>query len=486
METMTGLDAAFLYAETPSMHLHAVGVIVMDGEGVRGPVGYDEIAELIGARLAVIPPFRRRALPVPAGLDHPVWIADPAFDLANHLRPATLPAPGGAAELEAFVGAVASERIPRDRPLWAMWVVDGLEDGSVALVAKFHHAIMDGAGAGELLAKLFDLHPDAPVAPDEPDDWRGESLPSHVSLLRHSLESFVVRQREVPRAAAATLGSLAGTLRTWGAQRVAGAAAPLTAPRTVFNGSISPERVVSLRQVPLDQVLEVKRAFGTKVNDVVLAAAAGAVRGYLAARGDEPDRPIIASVPVADQAARAASSFGNHVSAMLVPLHLDDLDPVERLRQLHEQTKTSKDLQISLGPDLLAQVTGFIPPGLITTASRLYSGLGLARLHPPVSNLVISNVAGPPIDLYCAGARITAVYPLGPVMEGMGLNITVLSLAGRLNIGVIACGRLVDDVDELGDRYVAALEELHVRATTRLARRRRAEDARAAADADGP
>lgn len=469
MERMSGLDAAFLYAETPAMHLHAVGIIVMEGHGPSGPVGYDEVAELIGSRLAVIPPFRRRAVAIPGGIDHPMWVEDPDFNLAHHLHAATVRAPGSNRELAAFAAHVASVAIDRRRPLWEMWFVDGLAGGSVAIVAKFHHAIMDGAGAGDLLARLFDLSPEP--APPPPDDWAPEPIPSGATLVSSSLVSLAARQRRFPRAAAETVGSLAGTVRTWTTQRLAGSAAPLTAPRTAFNGSVSSHRAVALRQVALERVLETRRAFETKVNAVILAAAAGALRGYLAERSGVPDRPLICSVPVANAASRSANEFGNHLSAMLVPLPLDDLDPVERLRLLQASSQNSKQLQVSLGPEILGRVTAFAPPALVTGASHLYGRLHLARLHPPVSNLVVSNVAGPAFDLYCAGARLTAVYPLGPVMDSMGLNITVLSLAGELNIGLIACAELVDDIEELGDRYVAALDELSVRAKARNARR---------------
>jgi WS/DGAT/MGAT family acyltransferase len=461
MQRMTGMDAAFLYAETPSMHLQTLGVLVLDPPERGKQLGLPELTHVLESRLHLLPAFRRRAVTIPAGIDHPLWIEDPDFELPNHLHAVTVAPPGTQDELETFVGQVASHPVDRSRPLWEMWILDGFADGSVAIVAKLHHAIMDGAAGAEMLASLFDLSPDAVEAEPPAEPWKPDQVPRWATLVTSSLASFAARQSRVPAEVAHTLSGLTGTVRTWVSQRAAGAAGPLTAPRTPFNAPLSRNRVVSLHDVPLATLVETKNAFGAKINDVVLAASAAALRGYLAARGPVPDRPLIAAVPVADPASRTESGFGNSVSAMLVALPLDDFDPVERLRAAHDRAAVSKELTVALGPDMLRHLTGFVAPAVLSSASRLYSGLHLAGLHPPVANLVISNVAGPPIDLYLAGARLRAAYPLGPVMEGMGVNITVLSASDEFCVGIIADAELVDDVGELGDRFVAAIRELH-------------------------
>jgi diacylglycerol O-acyltransferase len=462
---MTGMDAAFLYAETPTMHLQTLGIIELDSPADGRGFSAEDLVRVIESRIHLLPALRRRAVSVPAGIDHPVWIEDPAFVVADHVYAYTLPAPGSHAELEAFVGRVASTPIDRRRPLWEMWVVDGLDgvgDGNFAIVAKLHHSIMDGAGGAEMLATLFDFEPSPPPSGPPEEPWQPDELPRWTSLVSTSLSSLAARQAKVPQEIAATLSNLAGTVRTWVGQRVAGTGGQLTAPRTPFNGSLCAERVVSLHHTSLEDVLFVKNTFGVKVNDVILAASAMALYGYLEARGAAVDRPLVAAVPVAVGGAKGEPGFGNDVSAMLVPLPhpVAGHDPGDRLWSAHENANAAKQLQIAYGPEMLRHLTGFVAPAVLAGFARLYSGLGLAGLHPPVANLVISNVAGPPIELYLAGARLRAAYPLGPVMEGMGVNITVLSVSNELDIGIIADAQLVDDVGELGDRLVQALGDL--------------------------
>jgi WS/DGAT/MGAT family acyltransferase len=456
---MAGMDAAFLYMETPSMHLHVVGVLVLDPGDAPGGFTLEKLTRVLSERIHLIPPLRRRLLPAPAGIDHPLWIEDPDFDLAEHVRRA--PASGllSWAGLESFTGEVAGRPLDRSRPLWEMWFAD-LDDGSVALVTKLHHSMMDGGAGADLMASIFDLEPDADgVAPPD-GDWVPDTVPSTPRQVADSVTSLVARQRYVPAALAHSVSGVAGTARTWLGQKRSGTALPLTAPVTSFNGSLTPRRAVSLTKVDLDTVLGIRRAFGTTVNDVVLAASGTALRNYLLARGGLPGRDLVAAVPVSAHRPDDDRDVVNKVSNMMVPLPLYPDDAGERLVAVHANTTSSKALQTAFGPDSLQELTGFTLPPVMTAAARLYSGLGLARFHPPILNLVISNVPGPPLDLYCAGARVTGIFPMGPVMEGSGVNITVLSEARHLNVGIMACPDLLDDVDELGRGFVAAVDEL--------------------------
>ncbi|HEY5109590.1 MAG TPA: wax ester/triacylglycerol synthase family O-acyltransferase [Acidimicrobiales bacterium] len=461
---MAGMDAAFLYMETPSMHMHVVGVLVLDPGA--GPDGFslEKLTRVLSERIHLIPPLRRRLLPSPAGIDHPLWIEDPDFDLAEHVRVAPAPGPMSWTDLEAFTGAVAGRPLDRSRPLWEMWLAE-LEGGAgVALVSKLHHSLMDGGAGADLMASIFDLTPDGDwVAPPE-SVWTPDAVPSTASRVTGSVTSLVARQRHVPAALAHTVSGVAGTARAWVSERRAGNRLPLTAPATPFNGSLTARRSVSLARVDLDAVLAIRRAFGTTVNDVVLAASATALRDYLAARGVLPRRDLVAAVPVSAHRPDDDRDLVNKVSSMMVPLPLTPDDPVERLAAVHANAQSSKALQNAFGPDSLQELTGFTLPPVMTAAARLYSGLGLARFHPAVMNLVISNVPGPPIDLYCAGAKVTGIFPMGPVMEGSGVNITVLSEARHLNIGIMACPDLLDDVDELARYLVEAVDELADRA----------------------
>jgi WS/DGAT/MGAT family acyltransferase len=274
------------------------------------------------------------------------------------------------------------------------------------------------------------------------------------------VSSLVARQKDVPAAVAHTFSGLAGTTRTWLSQRAAGSKSPLTAPRTRLNGAITASRSVSLARVDLDTVREIRRAFGTTINDVVLAASGTALRRYLEARGPLPARNLIAAVPVGVHDGHDDDVQHNRVSNMMVEIPLQPDDPVERLLAVRANSLDSQALQSAFGPDSLQELTGFAAPSVMTAGARLYSGLKLARYHPPVFNLVISNVPGPPLDLYCAGAKVTGIFPMGPVMEGTGVNMTVLSEAHHLNVGVMACPDLVPDVGDIGAGFVEAVDEL--------------------------
>jgi len=453
------MDAAFLYMETPSMHLHVVGVLVLDPTGAPDGFTLDKLTRVLSERIHLIPPLRRRLLPSPGAIDHPLWIEDPDFDLSAHVRRAPVAGALTWEGLERFTGEVAGRPLDRSRPLWEMWLAD-LDDGSVALVTKLHHSMMDGGAGGDLMASIFDLGPEADGVAPPAVDWVPDAVPSTPRQVAGSVSSLVARQRHVPAALAHSVSGVAGTARTWLGQRRAGEALPLTAPSTSFNGSLSARRAVSLAKVDLDTVLGIRRAFGTTVNDVVLAASATALRNYLLARGGLPARDLVAAVPVSAHRDNDDPNLVNKVSNMMVPLPLRPDDAGERLVAVHANTTSSKALQSAFGPDSLQELTGFTLPPVMTAAARLYSGLGLARFHPPVLNLVISNVPGPPLDLYCAGAKVTGIFPMGPVMEGSGVNITVLSEARHLNVGIMACPDLLDDVDELGRGFVAAVDEL--------------------------
>ena len=281
MRRMNNMDAAFLYFETPTMHMQVVGVLVLDGTDVPGGFGLADVRVALEQRIHLIPPLRRRMVSPPAGIGHPVWIEDPGFTLTDHVLPAPLQAPVTWPDLERFVGAVAGRPLDRRRPLWEMWVVEGLEGGTVALVTKLHHSIMDGGAGGDLMASLFDLTPEAGEVTPETRPWQADTVPSAASLALDAVATIPRYLWEAPRELADTTRNLVGTARTWAGQRAAGTAAPLTAPRTILNGATTAHRSVSLTRVDLDDVRQIRRAFDTTINDVVLAATATALRAYL-------------------------------------------------------------------------------------------------------------------------------------------------------------------------------------------------------------
>jgi diacylglycerol O-acyltransferase / wax synthase len=466
MARLAGIDAAFLYLETPNAHMHVVGTMLLDSSTMPGGPSVARVERVVGQRLATFPRLRRRVVPIPFGLEHPLWLDDPAFDLARHVHRATLPAPGSDRQLGRTVATIASRPLDRSRPLWELWTIDGLTGGRIALVIKVHHAAIDGVSATDLMAHLFDLAPegaDRPAAPSLP----AAPLPSPGELVRAALVSWKDRPRRLVRAIVDTGRAVAHLVDSAlaDAPAIPTPTLPFTAPRTPFSGAISAQRAVAFGRASLADVKAVKVATGATVNDVVLAACSIALRRYLAAREAVPDRALVASVPVAVDG-RVTPEALNHVSAIFVglPVHLDQ--PLAHLRHIQGDAQTAKRIHRALGPDLLQTWAQLAPPALLAEGARLFSRLRLAELLRPIHNLVISNVPGPPVALYAGGARLLAAYPLGPVLEGAGVNITVLSYEGTLDFGVISCRRAVPDPWRIARGFERAVADLRAAVAT--------------------
>lgn len=463
IERLSGLDATFLYVETPSNQTHMTGVLVFDPSTMKEPYSFERMKEFVRGRLGRAPAFTRKLARVPFDVAHPVWVEDPDFDLEAHLHRIAVPAPGGPEELAELAGQIAGWPLDRGRPLWDMWFVEGLEDGHVALVAKMHHSTIDGVSGANLMMHLFDLEPDPAPVPEEerPEPSRP---PGDLELLAWGLWSRAQRPLLLPRALADTARAGIGLARRRLRPGAKGMAAPFSAPATPFNAPITAHRRVAFCPVSLSDVQTVRHAFGTTVNDVILAVSAGAVRRWLEHRGQLPDRSLVAGVPVSTRGEESASLGANLISAMFVSLATDVEDPVERLQRIHELTANAKEEFRAVGADVLTNWTEFTGPRVFGQAVRLYSRMQLADRHPPALNFIVSNVPGPPIPLYLAGGRLVALYPLGPVFDGMGLNITVLSYMDTVGFGFLACRELMPDLWEMGRFVEEALEELMSRA----------------------
>ena len=461
MERLSGLDAAFLYLETPSNHMHVCATMVLDPSTVPDGYSFDKFKEMIRGRLHLVKQFRRRLVTVPFQMHHPIWIEDPDFDLDNHVRRLAAPAPGGERELAEIAGEVASRPLDRSRPLWEMWIVEGLENDAVGVVAKMHHSTIDGVSGANMMVHLFDMERDA--APPEPpeEEWQPEHKPSDFELVGYAMQSRAKRPLQVLGVIPPTIRSVVNVARGRIGGGTSQAGTPFTAPNTSFNGAITPYRKVAFSNVPLDEVKMVKNAFGTTVNDVVLALCSGALRRYLEAHGQHLDKPLMATCPVSVRGDDDSKQMGsNQVSAMFTSLASDIDDPVERLLAIHESTKDAKEEHKAVGADTLVNLGEFAAPNLFGLAARLYSNMKLADRHRPVHNLVISNVPGPPFPLYFGGARLVAMNPLGPIFEGTGINITVLSYLDLMGFGFMADRELVPDVWDLAAGVNEALEEL--------------------------
>lgn len=455
---MSGLDAVFLYAETNTAHMHVIGTILL--EPSDQPFELESLTTLIESRLHEVPAFRQRLEHVPFRLGHPVWVDDPHFRLASHLHRIGLPEPGSLHELADFVGHIASIPLDRQRPLWDVWVVEGLQDGGVALVCKFHHAAIDGVSGADLMQHLFDTTP----------DWRDEDRPrppqpapppSELGLLTKAVTAIAREPFDLLRTAARTFRSLAAMAATYLDPRseVRDPAIPLFSPKTLLNRAISSDRCVALGSVALADLKAVKNALGLTVNDVVLAACSLALREYLREHDDLPDAPLVAAVPVSlhDDGDGDAT---NAVTAMFVrlPVHLED--PHEQLDFVRAEAAEAKALHRSSSSSLLAEWAQYASPTWFAALVNLYSRFDLADSHAPLYNVVISNVRGPSFPLYCVGHRVSRCHPLGPIFEGAAVNMTVMSYLDTVQIGVLACPDSTPDVWSIATGFEQAVRTL--------------------------
>ena len=459
MQRLSGLDASFLYLETPSSHMHVAGLMILDPSSAEGGVTLEDVKAVYSERLHLAPPFRRRLVEVPFGLHHPLWVEDPDFDIDYHIRATALPSPGTPEQLSTLVGRLSALPLDRTRPLWEVWVIEGLEDGNVAVLSKVHHAAIDGASGNELTVALLDLTPE--VAVHEPDEeWVPDHIPNEVELLTYALTSLARQPLRVVRALSKTTGAaLAVRRRNREEPNLAPPPSPFSAPRTSFNTAISPRRSFAYTTVSLPTVKAVKNATGSTVNDVVLALCAGALRRYLDAHGEHPDGPLVAMVPVSVRS-EDDKEMGNRVSSMFASLATDVDDPVERLKVIHECMHEVKEQQKAIGADTLGDWAEFAAPALAGRAARLYSRTKMADRHRPLFNVTISNVPGPPFPLYSIGARMVSNFPVGPIMDGGGLNMTVMSYRDQLDFGLQACPDVLPDVWSLAEGLQDALDEL--------------------------
>jgi len=457
MDRLSGLDASFLYLETPAQLMHVCGLIVLDPGTMPEGYAFDQFKAGIERRVRDVPAFTRKLRKVPLGLDHPVWVHDKHFDIDRHVHRLALPQPGGYGELTELAGHLAGLSLDRSRPLWEMWVIEGYDGDKVAVFSKMHHATVDGVSGSNLISHLCSLEADAePLTQGAGEDLGHE--PGQAELLGRAVLSAATRPLHAVRLLTPSAQLIANTV---GRARAGTAmAAPFSAPRTSFNGTITGHRSIAFADMDLDDVRDVKNATGTTVNDVVLAVAGGALRSYLDDRGELPDNSLLATVPVSVREESRRSGGANKVSALFARLGTDVEDPLERLEEMAEANRHAKDHHSAISADSLQDWAEFAAPRTFGLAVRAYAGLRLAEKHPVVHNLVISNVPGPPVPLYFMGAQILALYPLGPVFHGAGLNITVMSNNGQVHVGIIACRESMPEVDDLVQRFPAELATL--------------------------
>lgn len=461
MQRLNSQDALFVYGETRRWPLHMASLLLCEAVGSSGALDVATVRELYRARLPHIPAYRRKLARVPGGLDRPVWVEVTDLDVDEHIHGVTLDPPGSLEQLGDLVGRLHEPQLDLDRPPWQIWVIDGLEDGRVAVLSRVHHAVLDGIRGMEVQAATFDITSDAALARPGEVPGVGSDRPSGVMLLGGAaahLAATPVRAARTARHLAGAAGRLLGVLRR---KEVDGFTLPMTAPRTDFNRSITARRAFSFGSVPLAVVKRAARQEGVTVNDVVLALVGGALRRYLDTQGTLPERSLTAAVPVGLASADGSpTGTGNHWEAMVTSLASDVLDPIERIHAVARSSRAAKAVQSAIGDDLWTDLVD-LPPALVRILAHGYAGLRLADLHPALVNVVISNVRGAPFPLYFAGTHLHANYPVGPIADGFGLNVTLISYQDSLDFGFASCPDLVEDpwglVSALNDE-VAALE----------------------------
>jgi diacylglycerol O-acyltransferase len=460
MNPLSGIDSAFLAVESRTHPMNVVGTLTLEPEPDGPRFDYPAVAARVRRRLPGIAPLRRRlrasafgVLPS-LGLLPQVWEDVALLDAEDHVHLWRIDAPGSTRNLADFVGRIAGRRLDRARPLWELWVVEGLRGGRVGLVFVAHHAVADGISAAALLLQLLGAS-SADTQPPIPLPLPPCPAPSPSALAVHAAGELTRR----PRRAASLLASTVRSVNALGKAGLFDAALPHGAPPTPWNRSISKKRSVAYARVLGKDIDFVRTTFRCSHNDVVLAACTRTLRHYLAASGALPDQPLVATIPVSVRDPKNPDA-GNQISLMFSRLPVQISDPVEQLLRIQTESRRAKQAHQLLGGGTAGAWAALVSPGLLAGASRLYSALGLANRHRPLHNLVISNVPGPPNPLRVGSARVVSAHPHGPVMEGAGLNMTVLSYAGSLYFAVLACREAISDPWDLAFGFGAAVGDL--------------------------
>ena len=478
MRQLTSLDAQFLALETPRQTGHVSGLAILDPSTTpNGKLELADIERLMTERLPLLPPLRRRLAEVPFNLDFPYWIEDADFDLDFHLRELALTPPGTPDKLGEQVARIVARPLDRARPLWELYLISGIENDRVAMLTKIHHALIDGLSGAEIMAIMFDVSPEGREPPPR-SIARGEQPPDQLQMLARGVVGVPKYPIRALRSLPSALPNLDETpfANLPGAHTVSRATKRISrtvlrsrpshirtnhkAPKTSFNGRISPHRRFAFGRLSLDEVKQVKNDYGVTVNDVVVSICAGAVRRWLDEHDELPDEPLVTQVPVSVRTSEQEGTYGNRIMLMSAPMFTNIADPVDRLRSTHEALRSMKERHQALPAELLQDVNHFIPPAVFARAARASFALATSRPGRPTWNLVISNVPGPQFPLYCAGARLEANFPVSVITDGMGLNITVMSYCGKLDFGIVADRDQMPDVARLIDWLGDSLAEL--------------------------
>lgn len=445
-ERLSALDASFLGFEDENLHMHVGGVLIFDSAPLRnadGGVDIDRIRLAIASRLHLVPRFRQRLAFVPYE-GSPVWVDDDRFRLAYHVRHSALPRPGDDRQLKRFVGRIMSQALDRKRPLWEMWVVEGLDGDRFALVSKTHHCMIDGISGADLMSVILSPFPEE--EPGMPEPWSPRPRPTGVHLIADALARRADQPREAVRAIYETLSDRQRLQEvTDKAAAMIDAFAPALNPASVtpVNIEVGPHRRFDWTEMRVADLKVVKNILGGTLNDVVLATVAGALRRFFIKRGTDPDElDVRAMCPVSVRSHDQRGALGNRVTQMAVPLPVNVSDPIKRMNIVRESTKDIKESKQALGGEVLTAISEWTVPNLLVQAARLAS-----RVRP--FNLIVTNVPGPQIPLYMLGSEMRASYPVVPLFDNLGVVIGLFSYNGGLYWGLNADWEHVPDLHDL-------------------------------------
>jgi WS/DGAT/MGAT family acyltransferase len=453
-DRLSGLDSSFLHLERDDSHMHVAACSVLEGPAPA----YEEVLEAIVSRLHLVPRYRQRLAFVPLSQGRPVWVDDPHFNASFHVRHTALPRPGSDEELKRLAGRIFSQSLDRSKPLWELWLVEGLADGRFAVLFKTHHALVDGISGVDIATVLFDTAREpTPVAPPE-HEWVPRPLPSDAQLLADALLERATVPAEIARGVRAALRGprqladrLGETLAGVGALAWAGLGA---APPSPFNVRIGPHRRFTWVETELAQLKAIKDTLGGTVNDVVLTVVTGALASYMSQHGHETEGLTLrAMVPVSVRGEIERGALGNRVAAMSAPLPVEFDDPVARLLKIRHDMQGVKDSGQAVGAQTLTRLSGFAPPTIMAQAARL-------QARQRFFNLVVTNVPGPQFPLFLLGRQLQSMYPLVPLAQNTALGIAVVSYNGQMNFGLNADYDALADIETLADALREASAEL--------------------------
>jgi diacylglycerol O-acyltransferase len=448
-DRLTGLDSSFLHMERAGAHMHVASTSIFEGPAP----GIGEFRDHIASRLHLVPRFRQKLRFVPFGQGRPVWIDDPHLNLEYHVRQTALPAPGSEEQLRNLAARIFSQQLDRSKPLWELWLVEGLTDGRFAIIGKSHHALVDGISGVDITTVLFDTEQEPANPPAMPPKWAPRPEPTDLKLLGDALRERATSPQELVRGVRAAFRGPRQVLRGVGATSKV-ISAGMAAPSTPFNVEIGPHRRVAFVRSDLAALKQIKNEHGGTVNDVILSVVTGAIGNYLRARGhDTEDLEMRALVPVSVRAEEERGALGNRISAMMAPLPIWCEEPVRRLHLVTEIMGDLKGSGQAVGAEILTRVVDFAPTTIASQAARLQPA---QRFF----NLVVTNVPGPQFPLFVLGRQMESIFPMVPLARRQALCVGIMSYNGQVDFGLIGDYDAMADLDSFGLDLEGAIAEL--------------------------